>query len=605
MKLAHAGVMLRNFLEDDLSEANIGLTSGGRAHLERFRSFLFSYFANRLGYYPPGSLDPRNLIFETDVYRLMRADFDALYDFLVDKSFTTSDRVPPLAQGGICTLQTVHGFDLRNKFAPLRHPLPLLPDIMPSSASRRISWLNKTDKLKPDQRLVAHSALMKATNKTQTIKNPLVAAYRKFEEDSVFWPLKADRNEKVSQVDARKIRWILIYSVYQVVRSCTEAPPECQDTVGVDYHIALNTANLPPWREGRRPTSIIRRPDDRQSWGLSMSVPSMPTSAWLASPPSSPITHELKPDVDYFALTHKKETASILHTPSISRNTSSRPNIPPRVHSLNSNFRRSLQMFNSFTSDSTSSSLHTPRNRSSYHEIVIQGYGNGTNNVFVDNRANMSDPPPPITTDLLTVTPEETECEVTELKPELLGLPSPSASSTSSALSATNSTISNTSDFSTVSTTSTARSSLTYYSAVSTYAGEAAKDAPPLQRASTRASVNTLASSVYSDDINTPPPALPRKNSRRKLGGLHPCPLRINKSPPTTHLIVDHSDGWRDVDILPLPEAEAQRDVECDVIGDGDEVPLETEGGKVGGSDVWAQFADVGGLTEVASSGRA
>ena len=150
----------------------------------------------------------------------------------------------------------------------------------------------------------------------------------------------------------------------------------------------------------------------------------------------------------------------------------------PRVHSLNSNFRRSLQMFNSFTSDSTSSSLHTPRNRSSYHEIVIQGYGNGTNNVLEDSGAKVANGPPPITTELLTVTPEENECEDIELKPELLGLPSPSASSTSSALSATNSTVSNTSDFSSVSATSTARSSLTYYSATSTYAGESVRDTP-------------------------------------------------------------------------------------------------------------------------------
>ncbi|KAM7188594.1 hypothetical protein V8F33_010559 [Rhypophila sp. PSN 637] len=618
-KLSQAGLMLRNLLEDNLAEANTGLSSHGRAHLDRFRSFLISYFTTRLGAYPPACSDPRTFIFEPEVFRIMRVDLDGLYEFLVDKSFPSPDTAPSQARCGPCTLQTVQAFDQRNKLAPLHHPLPLLPQIAPSLPSRRISWLNKTDKLKPDQRLVAHSALMKATNKTNytTRKSPLVAAYRKFEEDTIFWPLKADRSEKLSQADARQIRWTLIYAVYQVVRSCTQAPPECRETDGVNYHVSVNTVNLPPWRDVPSMSMVRRQSERPKSAFISMNRPTRRPSC-----PAQQTSHEPKPVVaDYFAhKLRKKSIPSAIGSNTKTTSSSSRPVIPPRFHSLNANFRHSLQIFHSLSMPSAvstpePSARHTipraARNRRSYHEIVIEGYGNGTKNVFIGDLEPMpavaaQTPLAVSTVPFLLVTPGEVDshraCASNVQHPTLR---SPSASSTSSGLSAT-STATGASEASRVSTVSTAPSSATFYSPSTSWLFQppmapfpSTQEIPPnpySEKTAPSLDVNdalgpsaeplqrplSASSSVYSvpsapeeaekqeddddeDDedekrvITPPPPALPRKNSRRKTCGLHPCPLRIKKSPATTQLHLQvFSPGsppvedWENLDILPL-----------------------------------------------------
>ncbi len=345
LKLGRAGVMLRNFLEDDLSESHIGLTNGGRAHLERFRCFLLAFFTARLGYYPPDSMDSRSLIFEPKVYRLMRDDFQALYGYLVDSSFTISEDSPMLAQGGICTLQSVHGFDVRNKLTPLPHPLPLLPDmVLPSPKSRRISWLPKGRQAQPRSASCSRTgALAKATNHTDpaVMDNELVIAYRRFEEDSVCTPLKVDRAEKVSQVDARKIRWILVYAIYQILKSCTDSPPECQDLKGANYNVAISTANLPPWKESRRVgrRAVACRPCAAQyPWGPCWGIRHLSLLLSRRRTSLRRLRLEMRPDIDYFALRNQLEEPRSRKARGVSLGP------PVRLSSLQGGLKRSLSL---------------------------------------------------------------------------------------------------------------------------------------------------------------------------------------------------------------------------------------------------------------------
>ncbi|CRK48060.1 hypothetical protein BN1723_016840, partial [Verticillium longisporum] len=71
------------------------------------------------------------------------------------------------------------------------------------------------------------------------MRNDLVRAYRKFEEQSVAPLTKVDRNEKISLVDVRKVRWILVYAIYQVLRNCTDVPEEVND-IDADYNLAVS-----------------------------------------------------------------------------------------------------------------------------------------------------------------------------------------------------------------------------------------------------------------------------------------------------------------------------------------------------------------------------
>ncbi|KAK3940213.1 hypothetical protein QBC46DRAFT_128842 [Diplogelasinospora grovesii] len=606
LRLGHAGVMLRNFLEDDLSEAHVGLTAGGRAHLERFRTFLLAFFTNRLGYYPPNSIDARSLIFEPDVYRMMRRDFEALYEYLVDESYTASESIPFLAQGGICTLQSVHGFDLRNKLPSLPHPLPLLPEIVPTTPTLRMSWLSRGDKLKPDQRLLTHSALMKAANKdkVEALRNPLVIAYRQFEEDSVFSRLKADRHEKLSQVDARKIRWILVYAVYQVVRSCTRSPPECKDTDGISYNIVISTAGLPPWREGRRPMPVpitSRRGSEArsQSVGRPMSLPVVPVPTAPSWPSSSgrstPSGYEIKPDIDYFELTHRNETTESAETKP--------PTIPTRARSLNKSLRRTLSFIKSQHSQQgqreVASSTGRKDRTSTYHEIVVNGYGNGTNKVQVS--ASEEKKPAVLDPDVYTTT--VALCDNDCLKPQPLAIRSPSTSSNSSSGSTAKSTTSSKAESGTSSvTTAPSTPCLDKVSNWQTKRSQRDRDdnettppSIPARRSAhspsvTKAAVPVASATATKKEETQAPPELPRRSSKRKLilGSLHPSPLRIRKgggggggSAKLGVSIPENADGQDD---------DNDNDIQSTQAISGDD------------GDMWSQYAHIGGLREIVSS---
>jgi hypothetical protein len=379
LRLGQAGVMLRTFLEDELSETHLGLSSAARAHLERFRSFLLAFYTTQLGYYPPASIDTRATIFEPEVYRSMHDDFEALYELLVDETFTSAESTPFLAQGGICTVQSVHSFDLRYRYKPLDHPLPLLPEVVTARNSKRMSWLPLSrDKLKPDQRLVAHAALIKATNTWNKVllSNDLVKAYRKFEEDSIAPMNKVDRNEKINLVDARKVRWILVYSIYQVLKNIILAPSEVRDTDDIEYHISVSTENLPPWREDRNLQSVL------QPQNLVSRTSSTSTSGWNSSVQSTPskFVTELKPDIDYFALTHKATPTQERPSRSMTPNDTGRSRSLTRAFSKDGALRRRLSLFRKEESEPEPLQVK----KASYHEIVVHGYGNGTNVVNVE-----------------------------------------------------------------------------------------------------------------------------------------------------------------------------------------------------------------------------
>lgn len=415
-RLSRAGAMLGDLLETELSEAHLGLSTGARTHLDRFRSYIHGFYTTKFGYFPPPPAEGgHSTIFKPEVYNTFKADFEALYEYLVDERFTTGSNSPFEAQGGLCTLQSVQAFDSRNKFSPLDHPLPLLPETPRSKESRRMSmpWQLVAaaragdGKLRPDQRLVVHAALMKATNhsKVHLMENRLVLAYRQFEESSVLTPHKSNR--AVSQVDARKVRWLFVYAMHQVLRSCADVPKEVKFTERVNYHLGVSTKGLPPWevRDQRVSHYSLRSVSDSAAFNKAKpplafaargrSISAIPLATSFVLPPvKTPLLNtsstEIQPDIDYFALTHRDESPSSGRgkgdptTPSA--HSRSRSRSLTRAMSL----RRSLSIFRTPPSQRTktleqqepSTPTRRPSSRNSvYHEIVVQGYGNGTNGV--------------------------------------------------------------------------------------------------------------------------------------------------------------------------------------------------------------------------------
>ncbi|EMT64240.1 hypothetical protein FOC4_g10010731 [Fusarium odoratissimum] len=403
-RMTRSSSMLRTFLDDELSEAHLSVAAGARAHLERFRSFLLSFYTTKLGYYPP-TADSDNDLFDPAVLRIMREDFEALYDLLVDDQYTSSHTMPPTAHGGICTIQLVQSFDFEHGYDVLDHPLPLLPDANGNN-SRRMSWFPGRVTLRSDRRVTAHTALISASNlmKPGVAQNDLVRAYRRFEEDSIMSPNKADKQEKVSLVDARKVRWILIYATYQVLRYATDTATDLEEDEINEAHYSLSalTDKLPPWDTPRDLDRILKRQTQYVTSGPTWSV--QPDGAADAGEDSSGKI-EIKPDIDYFALTHRDRPQTQHDNRKMERR-ASMPSRPSRSNSFtqalsrSSTIRRSMRMFN--PPATTPPQSITPPTRPTYHEIVVHGYGNGTNDVNVD------------TDDTDNTTPESIETNDTE-----------------------------------------------------------------------------------------------------------------------------------------------------------------------------------------------
>ncbi|KAL8812717.1 MAG: hypothetical protein Q9223_007223, partial [Gallowayella weberi] len=249
LRLEHAGRSLGNFLEDDLSGAHLGLAPAARVHLDRFRSFLHSFYVAKYGYWPTTRINSSSAAFPKSTFKSMYFEFRNLYEYLVDPKSSSELQSNRPADGGICVFQNVTAFDKRRKYTSLPHPLPLLPE-MPSQSGRpnAVRKLFKNSQAqKNERRMAAVNALCTATNPSDVkiMECSLVREYLRFEKS---WTL-LEKDESVSCSDARKVRWILIYAILQTLISVTRAPTEVRDTEGVPYPLCCQIAGTPPWDE--------------------------------------------------------------------------------------------------------------------------------------------------------------------------------------------------------------------------------------------------------------------------------------------------------------------------------------------------------------------
>ena len=344
LRLEHAGRCLGNFLEDDLSNPLLGFSVEAQLHLERFRSFLHSFYVQRHGYWPPTRTNRKNGHLPKSVLRSMYFDFRNLYDYLVNPNTCASLQNDRPVDGGICVLQKVAAFDKRHKFNSLPHPLPRVPEDLHSVARQKLGGFSKllfgSKHSKTERRMATLGALTAATNcdDVHVMECPLVREYYQFERE---W--STQEAEKISSADARKVRWIAIYAVLQTLISVTRAPTEVRDTEGVSYSLCCQTAGTPPWKIGaKQPTPAISKPHHVQAIPLSASD-----------------AVEIKPDIDYFALRPAPPVA------------------PPQPFS---------GIYSKIPPSASTTSVNTLSSRKKYREIVVNGYGNGaTTDVYSDN----------------------------------------------------------------------------------------------------------------------------------------------------------------------------------------------------------------------------
>ncbi|KAF2021747.1 hypothetical protein BU24DRAFT_27597 [Aaosphaeria arxii CBS 175.79] len=378
--LGRVTAALRTFLEDDFSPANLGLANGARAHLDRFRSFLHSFYVEKYGYWPP----PRGSPFSKVLYKSLYLDFKNLHDYLVDLGSTTDLLSQKPASGGICVLQNVMLFDKRHSFAPLPHPLPLLPqhddwDRKTPSQKALMTLALASKQSKTDRYLTAHATLAAATNVTEPIAtSAIVQAYMRFERQCV---AKHQREEKVTIADARKVRWLLIYGTLQYLISAVQAPKEVRDPESPEYPLCCLVTESSPWQSASRAVdscggSTSQNAKDKMGGNPDSCLTDQPAS-WEISGAMT-----IKPDCqsdDYFTHTNPNATA-----------TSSRPvsvevPAPLRVSSgvARNTSARSLRNLSLPGRGSRRNSLAST-NSQPYCEIIVHGFGNGLNPAIVD-----------------------------------------------------------------------------------------------------------------------------------------------------------------------------------------------------------------------------
>ena len=250
LRSERAGKSLDTFLDEDLSGAYLGLGVAAQAHLDRFRSWLTSFYVGKFGYWPPTPINGSSNALPVSIYRSMYFEFRKLYEFLVDPLSSNSIQDNRPADGGLCVLQNIKAFDKRHKYASLPHPLPLVPEVPRSLPKQKSSGMLRvfgSRHAKLDRRETAFAALSAATNPDSlaVMECPLVREYFYFEKS---WTMK--ESEPVTCAEARKVRWILIYAVLQTLIGVTRAPREVRDTDGVSYPLCCQLTGTPPWKIG-------------------------------------------------------------------------------------------------------------------------------------------------------------------------------------------------------------------------------------------------------------------------------------------------------------------------------------------------------------------
>lgn len=290
LHICRATNSIATFLEEELSSTYLGLTSGARNHLETFRSFVNTFCIAKYGYWPLA----QDGAYDREMLEEMLQDFGALFEYLADKA--SGSRKYNNTTGGVCVLQNLEAFNTRHRVAPLPYSLPLIPNLGEhcnySPAPRGLLQLRSSSKeTKLGRIMTARHALENATNRddVENLNCSFVQAYAQFEGD-----LAVKCDDKVSIVEARKVRWILVYGMLQILTSITQTPPEVRNSAGAPYALCVLTEGCPPWGSSSPPPQTPATPFQQYLQPPQLEIPGTPPT---------PFT-DLQPDcenADYFA----------------------------------------------------------------------------------------------------------------------------------------------------------------------------------------------------------------------------------------------------------------------------------------------------------------
>ena len=250
---------LTSFYFDDAHFAQEDLSPTVRAASVRFRKFLKQFYEKEYQNWPIRR-GQRELWLDRTIVSRLQEDFDALYEYHVDKnvewnggdeSEDRKKRVLLKSANGqslgldgedLRMLSVFINVDCRLNASHVPHPYPLLPPSIPGypSASKSVFGGKKKDKARESRIAHAYAEASNASSMSpQYADNDLLEAFVRFE--------KSDQPGDVDPREARRERWIIIYCVLQTLAGISVDVPNLTFNGQVSYFLNTQLQGLPPW----------------------------------------------------------------------------------------------------------------------------------------------------------------------------------------------------------------------------------------------------------------------------------------------------------------------------------------------------------------------
>ena len=230
-----------------------------RAASVRFRKFLRNFYEKEYQSWPVRR-ERRGLWLDRIIVNRLQEDFNALYEYLVDRKVEwnggheSEDRqnrvllkalnAQSLGLDGddLRMLGVIINLDCRINAPHIPHPYPLLPPSIsePPVAKKSVFGGKKKDKTRESRMAHVYAEASNASllNITHT-DNDLLEAFVRFE--------KADQPSDIEPREARRERWIIIYCVLQTLAGVSVDVPDLSFTRGVSYFLNARLQGLPLW----------------------------------------------------------------------------------------------------------------------------------------------------------------------------------------------------------------------------------------------------------------------------------------------------------------------------------------------------------------------
>lgn len=250
---------LTSFYFDDAHFSQEDLAPTVRAASSRFRRFLLQFYEKVYQTWPLKK-GQSGLWLDRIIVDRLQQDFNALYEYGVDRNVSWNEDIDIDDRSKRYLLKSVdsqdfgldaedfrmlgvfQNLDCRLNVEDIPYPYPLLPTSLspPSQTKKSVFRGKRQDKGRESRVALAYAESSNASQlRREYAENDLLKAFIQFE--------KADQPGDVDPREARRERWILIYSILQTLAGISVDVPQLSFKGDVSYFLNARLQGLPPW----------------------------------------------------------------------------------------------------------------------------------------------------------------------------------------------------------------------------------------------------------------------------------------------------------------------------------------------------------------------